>query len=61
MELTVTELFVDPLAYLWYILLRELKRFCERKASGVLKRSEDENYCGMSELWENYENVDDKY
>lgn len=38
-ESTVTELSVDPLADFWYVLLGELQRFSQCKASGILQRS----------------------
>lgn len=36
MDLTVTQLLVDPLAYLWYVPLWEVQRFSQRQASRVL-------------------------
>lgn len=35
-DLTVTQLLVDPLAYLWYVPLREGQRFSQCQTSRVL-------------------------
>lgn len=37
MQLAVTQLLVDPLAYLWYVLLWKLQRFSQGEAPGILQ------------------------
>lgn len=37
MQCRVTELFVDPLSYVWYVFLQKLKRLRQSKASGILQ------------------------
>lgn len=41
LQLAVTELFVDPLSYLWDVLLRELERSGQGEAPRILPKRTD--------------------